>query len=84
VNENEATTLSIYPNPSSDKLVIESEFLNGSTIVQIINNFGEIVYASTIITKSSTIIDIKFLNNGVYFVKLKNSDGFLTKKIIKN
>ena len=75
--------VSIYPNPSSDKLIIESELLNELSVIQIINSFGEIIYSTEIKTEPITTIDIKFLINGIYFLNLKTGNNFVTKKFIK-
>ena len=48
--------------------------------IKIYNVYGEIVYSSVIISKSSTInLDAP---NGVYFLQLKTNEGTAVKKII--
>lgn len=61
--------LSVYPNPTSDKLTIE---IKKSTSISILNVLGVELLDSKI--ERSETIDVSFLPNGIYFVKDMNSD----------
>lgn len=75
INElNINSNFSIYPNPSQNNIVINT---NKSTELTISNLLGEIVLKSNVIDKS--VIDISQLNNGVYFIR--NSEGNTIKFI---
>jgi hypothetical protein len=74
------SSLSIYPNPVTNALTIESsELLNG---FKLFNVYGALIYESK--EKSETIhADLRVLSSGIYFVTVYNDKGFTTRKIIK-
>ncbi|MBN2745300.1 MAG: T9SS type A sorting domain-containing protein, partial [Bacteroidales bacterium] len=78
---------SIYPNPMQDNLTIsvEKEKAFAGTL-QVINSLGEIVY-QTVITENSgkinVIINLSFLNSGLYHVVLKGDEIMQSKTLIK-
>jgi len=78
------TKMVVYPNPASDVLNISinnSSFKNSS--ISIYNISGNEVLSSTMMG-TSTQLNIESLSNGVYFVKVKNENGFdRTVKFIK-
>ncbi len=70
----------VYPNPASDQITIETETLSALEYSlydmagkKILNG----VYAN------SKSIDISFLRNGVYFLRIENKNGFKVVKVIK-
>jgi len=70
--------LNIYPNPSSGLISIDSEFNFDSYAVS--NLLGkEIISNKNLINNS---VNLKTLNNGVYFLTLKKDDLMIKKKII--
>ena len=78
------TKMLVYPNPASDVLNISinnTSFKN--SIISIFNISGNEVLNS-IMNGASTQLNIESLSNGVYFVKVKNENGFdRTVKFIK-
>jgi hypothetical protein len=73
----------IYPNPTQNSITIKSSEISE---VIILNPLGHVVY---VIKNKSPLnyqqIDLSNLCNGVYFLKVVNSDSeILIKKIIKN
>lgn len=72
VGTNEASTeilgVEIYPNPATDQLTIRSE-LGVELEVEFINTFGQVVLKKSL-TKSSNLIDVSSLTQGIYFVKV--------------
>lgn len=72
--------MSVYPNPSKGFVNIDTpnlEFLQA--IIFDIN--GKEVYSAF---ENNNVIDISFLNNGIYFLQLKSNHDSIIKKIIKN
>ncbi len=79
--------LSIYPNPTEDKINIEATGFNiaANSSLHLINIMGEEVMMKKIITSTSAeSMDISLLPKGIYFLQLKtNSEVIFTKKIVR-
>jgi hypothetical protein len=73
INEQESNnTLSVYPNPASDKLIISSAMLmSEKTTVTIYNSIGEIVLNQQISSNSSTTANIEINNLATGFYTLE-------------
>lgn len=74
-----ATNLTLYPNPTSGILNINTIEVKSS--VEIFNVIGEKVYSNTIV-KGNNVIDLSSLSNGAYFVKINSNNQITTKKVI--
>ncbi|MBS1774087.1 MAG: T9SS type A sorting domain-containing protein [Bacteroidetes bacterium] len=71
--------LNVYPNPVHDILNIKT---NGNyQSVQIINTLGQVMIEKNIVGKTS--IDVSSLNNGIYYLILKGTNGTSAAKIEK-
>ncbi|MFO0357372.1 MAG: DUF4465 domain-containing protein [Sphingobacteriaceae bacterium] len=79
---NGAQNASIYPNPSNDKLFIQLNTKESSTI-QLFDSKGKLVIEQ-LYEGSNTPIDLSNLTAGIYNVKINTSNGISTKKLIKN
>ena len=71
-------TIDVYPNPTNDFLTVRS--LNGHKIKQVML-FD--LYGKLVINSSETILDLKPLNNGIYFLKVFTANRIEELKIIK-
>ncbi len=82
-NELKKITIQIYPNPSSDQVKIEGNFLNAN--IQMINQIGQTIQSFSNIN-SPFIFHINRIPNGLYFILIKDTldDQFVLKRIIKN
>lgn len=69
--------IALYPNPTSDAIAIKGLSNKNFDELIIYNTLGKVVISSTI--KKDTLIDVSFLKEGVYFLRLKNK-----KQSIKN
>ncbi len=80
----EAQSISIYPNPANDILNIELvEIKIKDYRLEIVNNLGQVVYQSLIINHHSSIV-IKELPSGIYFINIFSKNGLIeAKKIVK-
>lgn len=67
---------SIFPNPVSDKLTIESDNIQS---IMVFNELGEL--KATIV--DSKIVDMGKFNNGVYFIRVTNKLNSSVQKVIK-
>jgi hypothetical protein len=81
-------TLKIYPNPSSNTLLIElSNFSSGLIHVSILDINKNIITEKEILSSKTEIkekMDVSQLKNGIYFICIRNSDHVLFDKIVKN
>ena len=75
--------ISIFPNPTSDKLFIETNNLKTSIYnLEILNTTGQVVLAKQI-TNSIEQVDLSGQAAGVYFVKLQSVNNSVVRKIVK-
>jgi len=81
-NSDSEITLEVYPNPSNDKIKIESDFEIKEIIISSVD--GKMIITISSLQKEQTI-DISNLNKGIYFLKITSvNNGVISKKIIKN
>lgn len=72
----------IYPNPTKDKIIINSaQKMNAN--LQILDNSGNLILEKKPSTSSQYEVDLSNLKPGLYIVKIISKDKTLTKKIIK-
>ena len=72
----------IYPNPVSDKMVIELKGNNQKIDFKIYNSSGQIVHNGSIVEKA--IVKTSDLEAGTYFVQFTDGQTTETKKIVLN
>jgi hypothetical protein len=82
INERKLSFMSIYPNPSVDKITVETSGISGVSNMTIANIEG-LQFISCQITKPKTKLDISGLPDGVYFVRLTNDQNVEVEKIVK-
>jgi hypothetical protein len=81
-NSNDEISLEVYPNPSNDKIKIESASEIKEIIITSVD--GKILRIIPSSQKEQTI-DISNLNKGIYFLNITSVNGHVSaKKIIKN
>jgi hypothetical protein len=74
---------SVYPNPFTDVISISIQSnKNTPTEIEVYSIAGKLL-VHTIYDQPNINIDLSKLDSGIYFIKLKNSEGTATKKIIK-
>jgi len=84
VNNVKAIEIKVYPNPTTDGLVILN-FENPSVsnaLVEILDISGRSVFATQILNNSQIQLDLSNYANGLYFVKLNLNGQQLTKKLV--
>lgn len=72
--------LTIYPNPTSDLLFIDSELELSN--VKIVNMLGQMVYSQELNNQKGSI-SLSQLNSGTYLLHLETEYGIEIKKIVK-
>ena len=86
VEDLEINDFLLYPNPTSGSINIE--FFNTKmkiSSVSIVNVLGDKIYNQNIdkdLLKYSQNIDMSKYSNGIYFVRFKMDNGFVTRKLI--
>lgn len=82
VDNLEAISMEIYPNPTSEKINISIEEYQNAKL-QIYNLLGKIVKTADI-TAADTELNVASLNNGTYILRVVNGDKVAIKKIMIN
>lgn len=75
-----ANTVSVYPNPASDHVVVEAPV--GSQII-ITNLSGHYVAQYEIVGFPAIEIDVSSFNSGLYFVQVSHNGNTFSKKLLK-
>ncbi len=73
--------VSIYPNPFSDQVFIDVK-ISGEVEVSVYNITGRKLF-STLINSSSSMLDLSYLESGIYFIKIKGSDILKVERLVK-
>ena len=77
---NKIDTFAIYPNPSTDFIIIN---FTDSSMVELLNIYGQLL-SRTATTSNSQKIDISELPDGIYLVRIVDHQGLTkTSKLIK-
>ena len=74
--------ISIYPNPASSSITIESINSNENAIAMFYNMQGQLLLSQSLQQLKSEI-DISGFSQGMYFIKVKSDKGVAMKKFIK-
>ena len=75
------SSVSIYPNPVSDKLYIEAEAEVKEVVVYDV--YGRRQVTETPSHQGNLSVDVTDLNSGVYFVKVVTENGEAVQRFIK-
>ena len=78
-------TASLYPNPTNDKTILEIKGLNTNSDVLVYDLQGRVLKTYKFnLGQDKLEIDASNLTKGIYYIKVKNSEKSLTKKLIVN
>ncbi|MEY8849002.1 BspA family leucine-rich repeat surface protein [Psychroserpens sp. XS_ASV72] len=80
--ENNIDTFKIYPNPVQDIIYIDSNALGNDFQIDIFDLSGKTIYKQQL-EATITAMDLKFLDTGMYFIKIYNADSVEVKRFIK-
>jgi len=80
--------IKVSPNPATGSLNVKGVFPNGEDItLQVINSTGKIIFKGIFKTKEKHFereLDVSFLKNGIYYVRIISGTDFKTIKLVKN
>ncbi|MCB2222361.1 MAG: S8 family serine peptidase [Bacteroidetes bacterium] len=79
IGVNSTTGISLFPNPAKDKLHITN---SGNIQSMIIFNSSGLIVKKQKFSSSHVTMDITFLQEGIYFIRLKIGDEEVTKKFV--
>ncbi|MFI5219439.1 MAG: T9SS type A sorting domain-containing protein [Bacteroidia bacterium] len=80
-NTEHQNQISVFPNPASTLLTIQSPSKTANTTVILHNTLGEQLLTKQF--KEKTTIDIRNFPPGIYFVTISNDEYRVTKKVVK-
>jgi hypothetical protein len=68
------TNITLYPNPVKDILTVSIEHLDETSLLQVFNATGQMVY-QTNVNEGSNTIDVSNWENSVYIIKINNQEN---------
>ena len=74
-------TVSVYPNPATDLVVIK--YFPVNTQLSVVSAKGDVVYSS-FETGTQTQLDVSAFESGVYLIRLSNDSESKTIRLVKN
>jgi len=78
-----SSKITVFPNPASDFITVQTEFVESDLKVELINELGQIVKESKILQGTTfCIIETDTIYNGIYFIKISNDSKSKTTKVI--
>lgn len=81
-SQNNEQSLKIFPNPTNNKITIETLSTNKDKSISIYNLQGQLLFQQTSKYKN-TEIDVSRFPNGMYFVKVESDTGMVSGKFVK-
>ncbi|MBW6490393.1 MAG: T9SS type A sorting domain-containing protein [Lentimicrobium sp.] len=83
INELNAHSLKIYPNPANDKVTIESELIKGNTEIRLLDSKGVEVFKQLIQSGDQSIyLSLPQLKKGFYIIRIYSNNKILWSKLI--
>ncbi|MCX6244183.1 MAG: T9SS type A sorting domain-containing protein [Bacteroidetes bacterium] len=79
---NTASGIKVYPNPSNDKITVETTMINGNKRLSILNVNGQVMTEREI-SEPSVQIDISTFPAGVYFIRMTGEKPVEVVKLLK-
>ena len=81
--ENEATTISIYPNPANNTAIVTLSKSISNATIKITNITGQTIFEKQNQIGNGFTIDISQEPQGIYFIEVQQQDKIWRSKIIK-
>jgi hypothetical protein len=77
---NQRETISIYPNPATDNLYIESDISIKN--IELLHVSGKVVFSGKSNTSNIISVDISTLPRGAYVIKISTENNGVYRKLI--
>jgi uncharacterized repeat protein (TIGR03803 family) len=75
--------VNVYPNPTSSSITIDlGDSFIGSSLIQILNPAGKVIYQESI-TSTQKEVDLSHFSVGLYFIKVENQSQQVLNRIVK-
>ena len=78
VEENNSTTIKVYPNPTKGEVTVEGK---GMSHIRVVNTYGQIVY-STDVVNEQVHIDLSNKAKGIYMMHIEANGGHAVRKVV--
>ena len=83
ISENDFSSITISPNPSSGNLFIDFGNKNfGATEISFSDVIGQQIYTTSVSASGKQELNLSEFSKGIYFMRLKTETGEVTKKIM--
>lgn len=80
VNEFEASSITLYPNPTQGNVINIKRPNNNALDYKVVNLLGQTISSGTL---TDNQVDVSEISSGTYFLILSGEQGSLTKKFVK-
>ena len=74
--------IDLFPNPATDRVLISIPDLIGEYL-EVFNNFGQTLFEQNI-NDTQIELNTRDWNPGIYFVKIKTTEGVVSKRFVLN
>lgn len=75
--------ITVMPNPTTNYFEISSENNNAIESIQLISAEGKVLNTSiSSISSSKKVLDVSYVANGTYFIKIRANNNIVTRKVI--
>jgi PKD repeat protein len=82
-NEITYSDISIYPNPATNSIIVNTKQLENNFTIHIYDITGRLIKSEKENAAKETLIDISSIENGIYFLTVTDGKQTSTKKFIK-
>lgn len=77
VDENATKNVQLYPNPTSGKIVVKAEMMNG---IEVFNALGQMILVKDV-ENDEVSLDLSSFGSGIYFISILTENGNFVRKI---
>ncbi len=78
------TFATVFPNPTSDKWIIDIKSNNNFNTIRLTDLNGKIILSQSIQEGKRVVLSSTNLRKGIYLLSLIGEDEFTVKRVIKN